>query len=56
MFEDINNDGSPYEDWYVCPELVDMNYVNQLIENNKQNYVSNAITGKTINWQNIQYH
>lgn len=56
VFEDINNNGLPYEDWYVCPELVDMNYVNQLIENNKQNYVSNAITGKTINWQNIQYH
>lgn len=56
VFEDINNGGFPYEDWYVNPELVDMNYVNQLIENNKINYVSNSITGKTINWQNIQYN
>jgi hypothetical protein len=55
VFENINNLGNPYEDWYVHPDLVDMNYVNILIENNKTNYVNHSIIGKTINWQNIQY-
>jgi hypothetical protein len=55
VFEDINNMGNPYEDWYVHPDLVDMNYVNFLIENNKKHYVNNDITGKTINWEDIQY-
>ncbi len=55
VFEDINNHGAPFEDWYVHPDLVDMNYVTNLIENNKKNYVSHPITGKTLNWQHIQY-
>jgi hypothetical protein len=55
VFEDINNDNYPYEDWYVYPDLVDMNYVNNLIENNKTYYVNHSITKKTINWQDIQY-
>jgi hypothetical protein len=55
VFEDINNGGNPYEDWYVHPDLVDMDYVSNLIEMNKQNYVDNSITVKTIDWQDIQY-
>ena len=55
VFEDISNDGCPYEDWYVHPDLVDMNYINKLIENNKTNYVDNSITGKMIDWRSIQY-
>jgi hypothetical protein len=56
VFEDINNAGiNPYEDWYVHPDLVDMNYVNNLIENNRANYVNHPITEKTLNWQDIQY-
>ena len=56
VFEDINNQGAnPYEDWYVHPDLVDMNYVNNLIEINKKNYVNHHITEKTINWEHIQY-
>lgn len=56
VFEDINNGGiNPYEDWYVHPDLVDMNYVNHLIKINKNNYVHHNITNKTINWQDIQY-
>ncbi len=57
IFEDINNQGiNPYEDWYVHPDLVDMDYVNNLIEKNKKNYVNSDITGKTINWQDIDYN
>uniref|UniRef100_A0A6C0DYM0 Methyltransferase FkbM domain-containing protein n=1 Tax=viral metagenome TaxID=1070528 RepID=A0A6C0DYM0_9ZZZZ len=56
VFEDINNRGvNPYEDWYVHPDLVNMDYVNKLIENNKSKFVNNHITVKTINWQDIQY-
>jgi len=55
VFEDISNDDLPYEDWYVHPELVDMNHVNNIIEKNKNNYVNNSITGKVINWKNVQY-
>ena len=57
VFKDIHNIEPKYvyEDWYVHPDLVDMNYVNNLIKNNKNNYVKNFITGKSINWQNINY-
>ena len=56
VFEDINNGGNPYEDWYVHPDLVDMNYVNNLIENSKTYYTDHPICGKTIKWQDIQYN
>jgi hypothetical protein len=55
VFGDINNEGNPYEDWYVHPDLVDMTYVNTLIENNKNKYTSHFLTGTTINWRDIQY-
>lgn len=55
VFEDINDNHNPYEDWYVHPDLVDMSYVTSLIENNKKNYVDHPITRKTINWKSIQY-
>ena len=55
VFEDISGIGNPYEDWYVHPDLVDMNYVNNLIENNKKYYVSHPITEKTLDWNDIQY-
>jgi hypothetical protein len=44
-----------FEDWYVHPDLVDMEYINKLIENNIQNYNYNPITEKSINCQNIKY-
>lgn len=55
VFEDVANDGNPYEDWYVHPDLVDMTYVNSLIENNKHRYTTHHITGKTICWRSIDY-
>jgi hypothetical protein len=58
VFEDIHNidPNIVYEDWYVHPELVDMEYVNTLIKNNQNKYIQNHITGKSINWQHIVYH
>ena len=55
VFEDIANDDLPYEDWYVHPALVDMNYINNLMEKNKGNYVLSDITGKMLPWKAIQY-
>ena len=58
VFEDINNtDGGvyPYEDWYVHPDLVDMEFIHTLVENNKRNYVPHYITGITLNWRHIDY-
>jgi len=56
VFEDINNQGiNPYEDWYVHPDLVDMEYVSNLIDKNQKYYVSHHLTGKSINWEDIKY-
>jgi hypothetical protein len=35
---------NPFEDWYVHPELVDMDYVRELQELNKNNYTEPTIT------------
>ena len=56
VFEDISHEENPFEDWYVHPDLVDMDYVNNLIEKNSKNYVDNSITSKTINWATIDYN
>jgi hypothetical protein len=43
VFSDISNLNNPYEDWYVHPDLVDMNYVEKLIKINMNNYNNNMI-------------
>lgn len=57
VFKDIHNEKPSivFEDWYVHPDLVDMEYINKLISNNMNNYVYNSITEKSINCQNINY-
>lgn len=50
VFENINNEEdltSVFEDWYVHPDLVDMNYIEELINKNKNNY-RNYLNIKTI--------
>jgi hypothetical protein len=61
VFSDIHhiNPNLIFEDWYVHPDLVDMNYISHLIENNKTNYINNNVNHtiiSTINWQNINYN
>lgn len=57
VFEDINNNNPKivYEDWYIHPELVDMNYINSLKEINSCNIKANPLTGNSINWKDIIY-
>lgn len=57
VFEDINNTGiNPYEDWYVHPSLVDMNYINELKQKNVSKYkIVNVPNMLSINWQDIEY-
>lgn len=59
VFDDIHNQDPRYvyEDWYVHPDLVDMDYVVNLQKINKQNYESSIFEsiGESINWQNIIY-
>ena len=33
VFSDVKNQGNPYEDWYIHPDLVDMNFVYKIINN-----------------------
>jgi hypothetical protein len=57
-FKDIHNDGNPssvYEDWYVHPDLVDMEYVNRIKAANVKNYEVSPTTGKSIAWGRIEY-
>ena len=57
VFEDIN-DNNPdivFEDWWVHPELVDMQYIEQLIKVNKDNYKKNILVDLSINWKDIYY-
>jgi hypothetical protein len=57
VFKDICESGPDvvFEDWYVHPDLVDMNYINLLMNNNRKNYIKNSITGESINHYDIVY-
>ena len=58
VFEDITNRqvSSVYEDWYVHPDLVDMDYVEKLQSDNLSNYGPGfGVVSKTLKWQDIVY-
>jgi hypothetical protein len=56
VFKDISYLGNPFEDWYVHPDLVDMNYIENLINLNKNKYKFENITNiSSINCKNIEY-
>ena len=58
VFQDIHYQDQPsivFEDWYVHPDLVDMEYINKLINDNIINYISNSITDKSISCEIIKY-
>ena len=57
VLDDIHNREPKwvFEDWYVHPNLVDMEYARNLRKNNLKNYVENSITETSIDWRKIQY-
>ncbi len=63
LFGDINandiNDNYhlPFEDWWVHPDLVDMDYINDIIESNKEGYCDCKcdVVKSTINSLGIEY-
>ena len=56
VFQDVHNDGMPYEDWYVHPDLVDMEYVESLKTRNNKKYKMSAYFGiNSIWWGDIEY-
>ena len=58
VFQDICNADPQkvYEDWYVHPDLVDMDYIKTLQSKNESQYESGIAEIKlTLNWQNIIY-
>lgn len=66
IFSDVMAyDENPEWDWYVHPDLVDMNYINSLMEKNEDRYISspkcwkyfeNNIVEKGINMYKIKFH
>ena len=38
VFSDVSNGHNPYEDWYVHPDLVDMEYINKIKSNEQMEW------------------
>jgi hypothetical protein len=57
VFGDISNEEAKYvyEDWYVHPNHVNMEYISALENLNKKTYETSPITGSSICWNNIVY-
>jgi hypothetical protein len=57
VFQDVCNGETRFvfEDWYVHPDLVDMDHVNKIIDMNLKHYGPNPITQKCIVAQSIHY-
>ena len=59
VFPDIHNEHPKYvyEDWYVHPELVDMEYIKNLKSNNQDNYITNPFPAieRSLDWRDIVY-
>ena len=57
VFKDVHdkNPDVVYEDWYVHPDLVDMEHVNKIINMNEKKYIKNNLTGHSIDWRSIRY-
>lgn len=63
IFSDVNSVGScPFEDWYIHPDLVDLDYVFYLLEKNVNNYKNikqrkfkDSPVDMTICCKNIEY-
>ena len=55
VLNNVSDSYNPFEDWYVHPELVDMNIVKLFQNNNLKNYKNNNITQIAIEYTDIEY-
>ena len=55
IFSDVNNKHNPIEDWYIHPDLVDIEHVYKIKNLNTVNYDLNYFTGKSIPYKKIKY-
>lgn len=61
VFQDIAGSNQPYEDWYVHPDLVDMEHVKYIIDKNKEKYTNTVIifdkslVKEVINWEHLEF-
>lgn len=58
MFEDVKCSkqyDNPFEDWWVHPDLVDMNHIQNIIDLNADNFDENDVTELAISGPNIKY-
>lgn len=58
IFSNVNDNNDcnlPFEDWWVHPDLVDMDYVNEVISKNKDRYCEGVVSGSTIYGPDIEY-
>lgn len=57
VFPDVcdHNPSIVFEDWYVHPDLVDMDYIRKIMADNVATYIPNNFTRRSINCQDIIY-
>lgn len=58
VFEDVKCSkqyDNPFEDWWVHPDLVDMNHIQNIIDLNTDNFDENDVTELAISGPNIKY-
>jgi hypothetical protein len=46
---------NPFEDWWVHPDLVDMDHIENIINLNKDNFEDNDVTGLAISGPDMIY-
>jgi hypothetical protein len=55
VLNDVSHNYGAFEDWYVHPELVDMNFVKSFQNKNLKNYIANPITNIAIEYTDIDF-
>tara|TARA_R100001594_G_scaffold62393_2_gene96681 strand:- start:634 stop:1365 length:732 start_codon:yes stop_codon:yes gene_type:complete len=46
---------NPFEDWWVHPDLVDMEHIQKIIDMNEDIYEDNDVTGRAISGPHVEY-
>lgn len=55
VLKDVSNIYNPFEDWYVHPDLVNMDLVQSFIAKNLNKYIPHHITGKMLEASDIEW-